>query len=142
MAEESATPDLVALNRKAIEAVGRRDFDAAIAPYATESVWDTSALGMGTYRGADVIRRTLEEWTASYEDFAVEIEENLDLGNGVLLSVTRQRGRMAGSSGYLELRYAAVTEWTGGLIARVTPFTDIDAARAAAARLAHERADA
>ena len=102
MSEESATPDLASLNRQAIEAAGRREFDAAVSFYGPESVWDTSAMGMGTFRGADVIRRNLEEWTASYEDFAVEIEENRDLGGGVLLSVTRQRGRMAGSGGYLE----------------------------------------
>jgi ketosteroid isomerase-like protein len=139
MPEESTTPDLVGLNRRAIEAVGRREFDAAMTPYGPESVWDTSALGMGTFRGADVIRRALEEWTAVYEDFEVEIEENLDLGSGVILSVARQRGRMAGSSGYLEFRYASVTEWTNGLIEQVTPFADIDEARAVAERLAEER---
>ena len=139
MSEESTTPDLVELNRRAIEAVSRRDFDAAMASYGPESVWDTSALGLGTYRGVEVIRRALEEWTAIYEDFEVEIEENLDLGNGVILSVTRQRGRMAGSSGYLELLYASITEWTNGLIAQVTPFTNIDEARAAAERLADSR---
>jgi ketosteroid isomerase-like protein len=140
MPEESTTPDLVELNRRAIEAVSRRDFDEAMARYGPESVWDTSALGLGTYRGVDVIRRTLEEWTAIYEDFEVEIEENLNLGTGVILSVTRQRGRM-GSTGYVEFLYASVTEWTGGLIKQVTPFSDIDEARAAAERLAEERAD-
>ena len=139
MPEESTTPDLVELNRRAIEAVARRDFDAAIAPYGPESVWDASALGLGTYRGVDAIRRSFEEWTAIYEDFEVEIEENLNLGNGVMLSVARQRGRMAGSSGYLEFRYATITAWTDGLIEQVTPFTDIDEARAAAERFAEER---
>jgi ketosteroid isomerase-like protein len=139
MSRESTTPDLVALNRRAIEAVARGDFDAAMAPYGPESVWDTSALGLGTYRGVDVIRRSLEEWTAIYEEFDVEIEENLDLGNGVILSVTRQHGRIAGSSGHVELRYASITEWANGAIERVTPYTDIDEARAAAQRLAEER---
>src|SRR5271170_4935713 len=104
--EQSTTPDPVELNRRAIEAVGRRDFDAAMTSYGPESVWDTSALGLGTYRGVEVIRRSFEEWTAIYEDFAVEIEENLDLGSGVMLSVTRQRGRMAGSIGSVEFLYA------------------------------------
>ncbi len=142
MSEESTTPDLVELNRQAIEAVGRRDFDAAMTAYGPESVWDTSALGLGTYRGVEVIRGSFEEWTAMYEDFAVEIEENLDLGSGVMLSVTRQRGRMAGSTGYVEFLYASVTEWADGVIERVTPHTDIDEARAAAERLAAERAEA
>jgi ketosteroid isomerase-like protein len=140
MPEESTTPDLLALNRQAIEAVARRDFDAAMTSYGPEAVWDTSALGLGTYRGVEMIRRSFEEWTAMYEDFAVEIEEHLDFGSGVILSVTRQRGRVAGSSGYVEFHYAAVTLWTDGLIAQVTPFTDINEARADAERLAEERA--
>ena len=80
----------------------------------------------------------LKSGPAIYEDFEVEIEENLDLGSGVMLSVTRQRGRVAGSSGYVQMRYASVTEWRDGLIARVTPYPDIDEARAAAERLAGE----
>jgi hypothetical protein len=88
-----------------------------------------------------VLRRSFEEWTAIYEDFEVEIEENLDLGSGVILSVTRQRGRVAGRTGYVEFLYASVSEWADGLIARVTPYTDIGEARAAAERLAEELAD-
>jgi ketosteroid isomerase-like protein len=142
MAEESTTPDLVELNRLAIEAVPRGDWDAAIRSYAPGSVWNTSALGLGTYRGVATIRNALEEWASLYEGFEAEIEENRDLGGGVLLAVVRQRGRPAGSSAYVELRFASITEWRDGLIARVTPYTDIDAARAAAERLAEERVGA
>ena len=139
MSEESTTPDQLALNRQAIEAVASRDFDAAMASYSPESVWDTSALGLGTYRGVEMIRRGFEEWTAMYEDFEVEIEEHLDFGSGVILSVARQRGRVVGSSGYVEFRYATVTLWADGVIAQVTLFTDIVEARAAAERLAESR---
>jgi hypothetical protein len=52
-----------------------------------------------------------------------------------------QKGRVAGSSGSVQLRYGAVTEWVDGLIVRNTTYTDIDEARAAAERLAEERAD-
>jgi limonene-1,2-epoxide hydrolase len=97
--EESATPDLVELNRRAIESAARRDFDAAMRSYGPDSVWDTSPLGMGTYRGVASIRASLEEWTALYEEFAVEIEENIDLGHGVTLAVVCQSGCPAGSSG-------------------------------------------
>ena len=136
---ESTTRDLLALNRQAIEAVAHRDFDAAMTSYGPESLWDTSALGLGTYRGGEMIRRSFEEWTAMYEDFEVEIEEQLDFGSGVILSVARQRGRVADSSGYVEFHYAAVTLWRDGLIAQVTPFTDIDEARAVAERLVESR---
>ena len=74
-----------------------------------------------------------------YEDFEVALEEVNNLGNGVTILVAVQRGRPAGSSGFAELRYAAVMTWADGLIERITFYTDIDEARAAAERLAEER---
>ena len=139
MTEESTTPDLVELNRRAIEAVARGDFDEAMIPYGPDSVWDTSPLGMGTYRGVASIRTAFEEWAGLYEEAEVEIETNLDLGNGVIFAVVRQRGRLVGSSGHAEFHFASISEWTDGLVARVTPYTNIDEARAAAERLAEER---
>ena len=139
MAEESTTPDLVELNRRAIESVVRGDFDAAMNSYGPNSVWDTSPLGLGTYRGVAAIRRAFEEWAGLYEEAEAEIETNLDLGNGVMFAVVRQRGRLVGSSGHAEFHFASVSEWTDGLVARVTPYTDIDEARAVAERLAQER---
>jgi hypothetical protein len=42
MAEESATPDLVELVRRQIEAANRRDLDAFIRPRPRTGVYDTS----------------------------------------------------------------------------------------------------
>src|ERR1700687_3188045 len=142
MSDEPTTPDLAELNRRAIEAAARGDFDAAMSTYGTHSVWDTSPVGMGTYRGVATIRRAFEEWFGLLEGTEVEIEENVDLGNGVILTVIRQRRRPGGSSSYAPFHFASVTEWTDGLVARVTPYTDIDEARAAAERLAEWRGSA
>lgn len=139
MSEESTTSDLVELNRRAIESAARRDWDAATSCYGPDSVWDASPLGMGVYRGVVTIRSNMEEWYSFHEETEVEIEENMDLGNGVVFALVRQRARPVGSSAYVEFRYASVTEWTDGVAARVTPYTDIDEARAAAERLAEER---
>jgi ketosteroid isomerase-like protein len=139
MSEESTTPDLIELNRRAVESAACRDFDAAMSVYGPDSVWDVSPIGLGTYQGVTVIRGTIEDWIGAYEEFEIEIEENVDLGNGVTLAVVNQSGRLVGSSGHIQLRYASVTEWTGGLIGRVTHYTDIDEARAAAERLAESR---
>ncbi len=136
--EESTAPDLVELSRNAIEAAGRRDFDSAVSCYAPDAVWDVSAMGMGVYEGVAVIRRELEQWINAYQQFEIEVEEVRDFGNGVILSVTHQGGRPLGSSGYLQMRFASVTVWRDGSIARVTPYPDIDEARAAAERLAQE----
>jgi ketosteroid isomerase-like protein len=137
--EESTTPDLAERSRNAIEAAGRRDFDSAVSFYAPDAVWDVSAMGMGRYEGVAVMRRELEQWINAYQQFEIEVEEVRDLGNGVILSVTHQGGHPLGSSGYLQMRFASVTVWRDGLIARVTPYPDIDEARAAAERLAQER---
>jgi hypothetical protein len=62
-----------------------------------------------------------------------------DLGNGITFSVLHQRGRIAGSSGFAEIRSGVVTTWGNCLIKRFTTYTDIDEARAAAEHLAEER---
>jgi hypothetical protein len=57
----------------------------------------------------------------------------------VTFDVLVQRGRPPDSTGWVELRYAAVGTWRDGLIQRTTNYTDIDEARAAASRLAAVR---
>ena len=85
------------------------------------------------------IRRFFEDWVSAYEEFRQEPEEVVDLGNEVIFAVLRQNARPVGSSGRVQLRYAAVLAWAGGTIERITNYPDIDEARAAAERLSEER---
>ena len=62
-----------------------------------------------------------------------------DLGRGVTFGIARQRARLSGSTGSVELRIAAVAAWEDGLIHLDALYTDIDEARAAAERLAKDR---
>jgi ketosteroid isomerase-like protein len=142
MSEESTTPDLVELTRRSFEAGNRRDVDAAIGFYGPDSVWDLSPMGLGTYEGLVAIRSFFEDWIGPYDEFEMEVEELLDLGNGVVFFEVRQNGRPVGSTGHVELRYAGFAVWVDAVAARVTNYTDIDEARAAAKRLAEERAQA
>jgi ketosteroid isomerase-like protein len=112
-----------------------------IAFYAPDGVWDMSPMGMGVYEGQAAVRGFIEDWWSSYEELGLEAEEILDLGNGVGIRVLFQKGRPVGSGGELELRYAAVSVWDDGRVVRMTNYGDIDEARAAAKRLAEERAD-
>jgi hypothetical protein len=73
------------------------------------------------------------------KEYSLDEETILDLGNGVTFAVLLQKGRPVGSTGVVELRYIQVTTWVDGLIVCITPYTDIDQARAAAERLAEER---
>ena len=139
MPEESTTPDLVELARRTVETASKGDLDAIMAFYTPDAVWDMSPLGMGMFEGQAAVRAFMEDWLASYEDWKLQVVEIQDLGNAVTLGVLVQKGRPVGSSGEVELRYASVSEWEDGKIARITNYTDMDEARTAAERLVEER---
>jgi ketosteroid isomerase-like protein len=137
MSEESTTPDLVELTRRSIGAQ-TEGIEATMTFYAPDAVWDAS-WGMGVFEGVAAVRGFFRDWTGAYDEMAWQIEEIRDLGNEATFAVIVQAGRVRGSSGSVQLRYASVIEWEGGLIVRNTTYTDIDDARAAAERLAEER---
>jgi len=139
MAEESTTPDLEHMTRRSLEAFNHRDFDAALAMYAPDAVWDMSSAGLGVFKGREAIRGLFNDWIGSYEDFEHELQEFSELGNYVTLYSGIQRARPSGSDSWLQLRWATATTWADGLIERVTVYLDVDEARAAAERLAKER---
>jgi len=139
MSEESTTPDLVELTRRSAEPANSGDFDALMHFWAPYGVWDVSPMGLGAYEGDAAIRTFFEDWIGAYDDFRIEMEEVQPLGNGVVLAAFVQTARPAGSSGFVQIRYAAVSSWVDGLIVRTTTYTEIDEGRAAAERLAEER---
>ena len=140
MPEESTTPDLVELTRRTYESLSRRDLDALLRDYGDDSVLDLTPVGLGSYEGLAAIRAFNEDWIGAYEEFEFEPEQILDLGNGVVFAMVRQTARPVGSTGYVRLHHANVIVWVDGVVARDTHYNDIDEARAAAERLAEERA--
>jgi ketosteroid isomerase-like protein len=139
MSEESMTPDLVELSRRQLEAVNRRDIDAVMSRVPPDGVYDTSPDGLVVYEGPAAIRGFIGEWWGAFEDLALEPEDILDLGHGIVFLLVRQTGRPANSTGRLERREAYVLEWVDDMIRRTTVYTDIDEGRATAERLATER---
>jgi ketosteroid isomerase-like protein len=137
MSEESTTPDLVALTR----ALGEANLDETMAFLGPNAVYDASHTGMEIVEGREAVRTVMQGWQSNYDDYEEETEEILDLGNGVVLAITRSRGRLRDSqtSTRLESRMGLVIEWRGDKVARMTPYPDADEARAAAERLAVER---
>jgi ketosteroid isomerase-like protein len=100
MSEETVTPDLVELTRRIFEAADRRDFDTALSFCGPDAVWE--AVGMGTsFEGVAAIRGFLEDWLSAYEEFEIEPEEILDLGNGALMGRSaRRRHRLCRMAGW------------------------------------------
>jgi ketosteroid isomerase-like protein len=140
MPEESTAPNLEELTRRSFDAYNRGDLDGTVAMYRDDAVWDTSALGLGVYEGRKAVRTVLGEWLGTYDEFEQVMVEYRDFGRGITFAVYAQRGRPTGSSEFVEVRAAVVTTWRDALIERAAPYTDIDQARAAAERLAEERA--
>ena len=139
MSEERTTPDLVGRTLSAYESADRADYDALMSFFGADATWDMSPMGLGSYKEAASIRRFFEDWRGSYAEYETEAEEVLELRDGVTLAVLVQKGRPRGSQGHVEIRYAAVFQWLGGLVVRITNYSDIDEARAAAGRLAASR---
>jgi len=139
MPQESTTPDLIALTRRAYEAGSRGDFETVMSDYGPDSVWDMSPMGLLSYEGLPAIRSFIEEWLASYEEFVFVLEDAQDLGNGVTFVALRQEARPVGSSGLVQLHYGVVSEWEGNVLMRVTNYPEIAEARVVAERLAEER---
>ena len=96
----------------------------------------------GPLVGHEAIRKFWEDITGSFQDFEFGGADFHDLGSGVTFGVLVQRGRPHGSDGFVESRFGVVATWRDGRIARATSYEDVDEARAAAERLAEERAQA
>jgi ketosteroid isomerase-like protein len=139
MPEESTTPDLVSLTRRAFAASNGDDFDAMMSFLDPTCVWDVSSWGLGTRAGVAEIRKFIEGWIGSFDEQRVVVEEMVDLGNGVVFAVASQHAHSAGSRSHLRLTSATVFVWAKGAVVRLTLDRDIGEARAAAERLAEER---
>ena len=135
MTDESTTPDVVEIATSLFEAADRGDWDAVVAPYAADVIWESED-GLTSAKGADAVRAQWEDWAGTFEDFRIEVENVLDLGSGVVHATFRMQGRMAGSSGILTTRRVLVYELRDGTAVRVFACADTSEARADAERLA------
>ncbi len=141
MSEEPTSPDLAERWREGFEAwVNPLNLDAVTSFYAPDAVWEVVGLGL-SLAGLTSIRGFMKDWIGAYEEFEIHVEEILDLGKGITFGVFIQEGRPTGSTGRVRYQFAQVNTWVGGMITRSTGYNDVDEARAAAERLAQERAD-
>jgi ketosteroid isomerase-like protein len=131
--------DLVELTRRAYGFAKVGDWDGVVSFYGPDTDWDMTPAGLGKYDGPTVLRRFFVDWTGSYKEWDLELEEVQDLGDGMILAVVLTRGRSGWRAAWVELRFATIISWVGGRMARITSYTDIDQARTAAARMAEER---
>jgi ketosteroid isomerase-like protein len=137
MSEESTTPDLVQLGRRAIEASNHGDIDPLVDLYAPDAVYVTE--GLGQFQGRAAIRGFIEDFRGSFDDFVFEVEQVLDLGKGVVFARQVLNGRLRGGGGVVSMPSGYVLTFVDGLIVRCASYKDPEEARAAAERLAEKR---
>src|SRR4051794_27341432 len=101
MSEESTTQALAAVIRAWFEAGDRRELDTVMSVFDPDVVLDLSQgpLGLGTFTGYAAVREFIADWWGSYAEFENKPEEIVDLGNGVVLSISHQTARPVGVSG-------------------------------------------
>jgi ketosteroid isomerase-like protein len=139
MSEESRIDDSFTPLRRTVEAYRRGDIETHMHSYAPDAVLDMSARGLGSFEGRAAIQGFWEDYYRSFDDLKFELEEAIDLGNGVMFAVVRQDARPAGSLGRVQTREAWVSVWEKGWLLRGSSYSDIDGGRAAAEALAESR---
>jgi len=99
---------------------------------APDYVWDMSHLrGWAeerTYEGIDGARRFIREWTAAFDDWAIEVEAIHDAGADRVVGVLRQRGRSKSAGLAVDMRYAQVFTIRDGKQVRMEMYDDPDEA--------------
>jgi ketosteroid isomerase-like protein len=139
MPERQVTSIALELTRRCFAAGNSGDFDALMEFLGPDSVWDVSPWGLGSHTGPASIRAFFEDWIGSFAGYELELEELVDLGSGIVLTVATQRGLPAGGGARVLIRWAAVFIWAEHKIVRATHYASMDDARAAAERLAASR---
>jgi ketosteroid isomerase-like protein len=132
MSEQQYPEGAAELTRRSFASAGAGDFDAMMTFIGPDSVWDVSPWGLGTYTGAAAIRAFFGDWIGAFDEFSVEIEQLIDLGNGVIVAIATQSARSSRMQGYMRLHQASVFVWRNGLAAHVVHYRDVDSALAAA----------
>jgi hypothetical protein len=139
MPEELGTPDLATLTRRAYACARAGDWEGVLSFYRPDTDWDMTAGGLGKYDGPEALLQFFSEWTGSYREWELELEEVEYLGDDKVLAVVLTRGRSGRRARWVELRFATIADWVGEHMTHVKSYTDIDEARAAAARIGEER---
>jgi len=91
---------------------------------------DGGALGVmsGPFHGVEGLQAGWREWLEPWEQFRIEFEQNLDVGDGRGLSLVRLRARMKGGA-EISQQGASITQVRDGLVVAVDFYVDPEQAR-------------
>jgi ketosteroid isomerase-like protein len=125
----------VEILRKAAESFADRGLDSYFEFLHPDAHWramEGAIDDTGELSGREAIRRYVQDWIDTFDDFSIEPVELLDLGGDRVLSVQRLTGRAKLSGLETELRYAVVYTVRDGLIVDGREYVDREHALRAA----------
>jgi ketosteroid isomerase-like protein len=83
---------------------------------------------VGEMHGPVAVRRYIQDWIDTFDDFSVVVEQLRDVGDNRVLGVQRLTGRAKLSGTETDLRYALVSTISDGKVVRAREYMSLDQA--------------
>jgi ketosteroid isomerase-like protein len=83
---------------------------------------------VGEMHGPVALRRYIQDWIDTFDDFSVVVEQLRDVGDNRVLGVQRLTGRAKLSGTETDLRYALVSTIRDGKVVRAREYMSLDQA--------------
>jgi ketosteroid isomerase-like protein len=117
-----------------VEAFNARGVDAALPHIHPELVWNAPPewLESDVYRGREGLRELATSWGQNFDEYRLDLERVVDLGDGRAVALVHQRGRLKGTGHPMEMAVGWIVELVDGQVARVDVYFSWEAALDAA----------
>jgi ketosteroid isomerase-like protein len=115
--------------RRGFQAFADRGFDAMAEFWDPDIVWraaEGAIDDVGEMHGQVAVRRYMEDWIDTFDDYSVVVEELRDVGDDRVLSIQRVKGRAKLSGAETVLRYAVVSTVRDGKVVRVREYLSVE----------------
>ena len=119
----------VELVRRAFQAFAERGFDAMAEFWDPDIDWraaEGAIDDVGEMHGQVAVRRYMEDWIDTFDDYSVVVEELRDVGDDRVLSIQRVKGRAKLSGAETVLRYAVVSTVRDGKVVRAREYLTVE----------------
>jgi ketosteroid isomerase-like protein len=115
--------------RRGFQAFADRGFDAMAEFWDPDIVWraaEGAIDDVGEMHGQVAVRRYMEDWIDTFDDYSVVVEELRDVGDDRVLSIQRVKGRAKLSGVETVLRYAVVSTVRDGKVVGAREYLSVE----------------
>jgi ketosteroid isomerase-like protein len=121
----------VEIVRRMLQAFGEGGLDAMAEFWDPDIDWraaEGAIDDIGEMHGPVAVRRYIQDWVDTFDDFNVVADELRDVGDDRVLAIQRLNGRAKLSGTETDLRYAVVYTVRDGKVVRVREYLSLDQA--------------